>query len=101
MTELPFLAEELLAHVIAGLIGNVRHVAVGNASPIPATAALLARARGGGRPYVSLLGRRPQFFTHGGGELSHCAGQGPAERFFLSGGRIVGQSQRNCISIGG
>ena len=41
-----FRPEELLADVIARLIGDVRHVAVGNASPIPATAALLgARAR--------------------------------------------------------
>jgi len=45
--------EELLADVITRLIGDVRHVAVGNASPIPATAALLARERGKGRPYVS------------------------------------------------
>ena len=51
-----FLPEELLADQIAALIGDVRHVAVGNASPIPATAALLARERGNGRPYVSLLG---------------------------------------------
>jgi hypothetical protein len=36
-----FSDEELLADVIARLIGDVRHVAVGNASPIPATAALL------------------------------------------------------------
>ena len=41
-----FRDEELLAAVVADLIGDVRHVAVGNASPIPATAALLARARG-------------------------------------------------------
>ena len=52
-----FRDEELLADVITRLIGDVRHVAVGNASPIPATAALLARERNGnGRPYVSLLG---------------------------------------------
>ena len=48
--------EELLADVIAGLIGDARHVAVGNASPIPALAAMLCRARGSGRPYVSVLG---------------------------------------------
>ena len=44
-TERPmtFLPEELLADQIAAIIGDVRHVAVGNASPIPATAALLAR----------------------------------------------------------
>jgi glutaconate CoA-transferase subunit B len=61
-----FCDEELLADVIARLIGDVRHVAVGNASPIPATAALLARERGKGRPYVSLLqSRKHNFFTDG------------------------------------
>jgi glutaconate CoA-transferase subunit B len=68
--------EELLADVIARLIGDVRHVAVGNASPIPATAALLARERNGnGRPYVSLLqSRKHNFFTDGARELFDCAG---------------------------
>ena len=65
-----FRDEELLADVIARLIGDVRHVAVGNASPIPATAALLARERGRGRPYVSLLqSRKHNFFTDGAREL--------------------------------
>src|SRR5437899_12713405 len=50
-----FRDEELLADVIARLIGDARHVAIGASSPIPAAAALLARERGGGRPYVSLL----------------------------------------------
>ena len=59
-----FRDEELLADVIARLIGDVRHVAVGNASPIPATAALLARERGNGRPYVSLLGSPQAQFLH-------------------------------------
>jgi hypothetical protein len=72
-----FRDEELLAAVVADLIGDVRHVAVGNASPIPATAALLARARrGNGGPYVSLLGSpRHTFFTDGGRELFDCAGR--------------------------
>src|SRR5580658_11010714 len=75
MTE--FRDEELLADVICRLIGDVRHVAVGAASPIPATAALLAREQGGGRPYVSLLGSRQHtFFTDGARELFDCAGQG-------------------------
>ena len=55
-----FREEELLASSIAGLIGDARHVAVGASSPIPAAAAMLARERGGGRPYVSLLGSRRQ-----------------------------------------
>jgi glutaconate CoA-transferase subunit B len=97
--------EELLAEVIARLIADVRHVAVGNASPIPATAALLARERGKlrglGRPYVSLLqSRKHNFFTDGARELFDCAGQGRIDVFFLSGGQIDGQGNINLVSIG-
>jgi glutaconate CoA-transferase subunit B len=97
--------EELLASVIADLIGDVRHVAVGNASPIPAAAALLARARadlrGLGRPYVSLLqNRKHNFWTDGARELFDCAGQGRIDVFFLSGGQIDGEGNVNLVSIG-
>ena len=93
--------EELLADTIVRLIGDARHVAVGNASPIPATAALTARALGNGRPYVSLLGsRRHSFFTDGGRELFDCAGQGRVDVFFLSGGQIDGAGNINLVSIG-
>ncbi len=97
-----FRDEELLADAIARLIGDVRHVAVGNASPIPATAALLARERNGnGRPYVSLLqSRKHNFFTDGARELFDCAGQGRIDVFFLSGGQIDGQGNVNLVSIG-
>jgi len=96
-----FRDEELLADVIARLIGDVRHVAVGNASPIPATAALLARERGKGRPYVSLLqSRKYNFFTDGARELFDCAGQGRIDVFFLSGGQIDGQGSVNLVSTG-
>ena len=101
MTKTSFRDEELLADVIARLIGDVRHVAVGNASPIPATAALLARERGNGRPYVSLLqSRKHNFFTDGGRELFDCAGQGRIDVFFLSGGQIDGQGNVNLVNIG-
>jgi len=96
-----FRLEELLAEVIAGLIGDARHVAVGASSPIPAAAALLARERGGGRPYVSLLGsRRQSFFTDGGRELFDCAGQGRVDVFFLSGAQIDGEANINLVSVG-
>ena len=96
-----FRDEELLASVVADLIGDVRHVAVGNASPIPATASLLARARGNGRPYVSLLGSaKHTFWTDGGRELFDCAGQGRIDVFFLSGGEIDGEGSINLVSIG-
>ena len=101
MTSLDFRPEELLASVIADLIGDVRHVAVGNASPIPATAALLARARGHGKPYVSLLGSaKHTFWTDGGRELFDCAGQGRIDVFFLSGGQIDGHGNINLVEIG-
>jgi glutaconate CoA-transferase, subunit B len=93
--------EELLADVITRLIGKVRHIAVGNASPVPAMAALLARARGGDTPYVSLLqSRKHNFFTDGGRELFDCAGQGRVDVFFLSGGEIDGAGNVNLVGIG-
>jgi glutaconate CoA-transferase, subunit B len=100
-----FRDEELLADVICRLIGDVRHVAVGAASPIPAAAALLARERGHlrnlGRPYVSLLGSREHtFFTDGARELFDCAGQGRVDVFFLSGGQIDGEGNINLVSVG-
>jgi glutaconate CoA-transferase subunit B len=94
--------EELLPDHLARLIADARHVAVGNASPIPATAALLARERNGtGKPYVSLLqSRKHNFFTDGARELFDCAGQGRIDVFFLSGGQIDGQGNVNLVSIG-
>ena len=96
-----FCDEELLADVICRLIGDARHVAVGAASPIPATAALLAREIGDGKPYVSLLGSRAHtFFTDGSRELFDCAGQGRIDVFFLSGGQIDGEGNINLVSVG-
>jgi glutaconate CoA-transferase subunit B len=93
--------EELLIDQVAQLIGDVRHVAVGNASPIPAAASLLARELGNGRPYVSLLGSpKHTFWTDGGRELFDCAGQGRIDVFFLSGGQIDGHGNINLVEIG-
>jgi glutaconate CoA-transferase subunit B len=105
MRERDFRDEELLADVICRLIGDVRHIAVGAASPIPATAALLSRERANlnnlGKPYVSLLGSRDHtFFTDGARELFDCAGQGRVDVFFLSGGQIDGEGNINLVSVG-
>src|ERR1700730_461417 len=101
MLETDFCPEELLADVIMRLIGDVRHVAVGNASPIPATAALALRERGGGKPYVSLLGsRRHMFFTDGGRQLVDCAGQGPVDVVFLYGREIDREGNIKLVGIG-
>jgi glutaconate CoA-transferase subunit B len=105
MTEHEFRAEELLADVIRRLIGDARHIAVGAASPIPATAALLAREHANlhnlAKPYVSLLGSQAHtFFTDGARELFDCAGQGRVDVFFLSGGQIDGEGNINLVSVG-
>src|SRR4029078_5782387 len=95
-----FRDEELLAAVVADLIGDVRHVAVGNASPIPANAALLRRARGKARPYVSLPGsQKHTFWSDGGRELFDCPGQGRIDVSFLSGGEIDGQGNINLVNL--
>ncbi len=100
-----FRDEELLADAICRLIGEVRHIAVGAQSPIPATAALLARERAKLHnlrpPYVSLLGSRAHtFFADGARELFDCAGQGRVDVFFLSGGQIDGEGNINLVSVG-
>ena len=93
--------DELLICTIARRLEGLGHVAVGAASPIPGAAALLARARSGGRLRVSLLGSEDHnFFTDGGRELFDCAGQGRIDVFFLSGGQIDGAGNINLVSIG-
>lgn len=92
--------EELLICTIAAMLDGLGHVAVGAASPVPAAAALLARARGKGRPRVSLLGSEDHnFFTDGGVELFDCAAQGRIDAFFLGGGQIDGQANINLVGI--
>src|SRR6201982_1850378 len=100
-----FRDEELLADVICRLIGDARHIAVGAASPIAASAALVVRERGNlpglDSPYVSLLGSRAHtFFTDGSRELFDCAGQNRVDVFFLSGGQIDGAGNINLVSVG-
>jgi glutaconate CoA-transferase subunit B len=95
-------AEELLIDVLAGMLDGLAHVAVGAASPIPGAAALLARARSGGRMRVSILGsERHNPFTDGGVELFDCAGQGRIDAFFLGGGQIDGAANINLVGVDG
>ncbi|MCW5750817.1 MAG: CoA synthetase [Alphaproteobacteria bacterium] len=93
---------ELLISVIAGLLDGCRHVAVGASSPVPGSAALLARHRTHGRLRVSILrSLRNNFFTNGGVELFDCAAQGRIDAFFLSGGQIDGAGNINLVGTGG
>ncbi len=93
---------ELLIGVIARLLEGCRHVAVGASSPIPGSAALLARHLSGGATRVSVLGsRRNNAFTDGGVELFDLAAQGRIDAFFLGGAQIDGQANINLVGAGG
>lgn len=92
---------EIMIGAIAGMLSGLGHVAVGASSPIPGSAALLARARSNGRMRLSVLGSRAHNpFTDGGRELFDCAGQGRIDAFFLSGGQIDGAANINLVGIG-
>lgn len=92
---------EIMIGAIAPMLAGLSHVAVGNSSPIPGSAALLARALSGGRLRVSLLGSRQHNpFTDGGKELFDCAAQGRIDAFFLSGGEIDGAGNINLVGTG-
>src|SRR6185295_3888911 len=93
--------EELLACAIARLIGDAAHVAVGAASPIPASACELLRARSGGRPRLSLMHqRKANPYTEGSRELFDLAGQGRVDVFFLGGAQIDGEANINLVATG-
>lgn len=93
--------EELLIVTVARLLEGIRHVAVGTASPIPGSAALLAQALAGGDMRVSILGsRESQVWSDTGVELFDCAGQGRIDAFFLGGGQIDGQANINLVGVG-
>ena len=93
--------EEIMIAVIAHMLSGLSHVAVGASSPIPGSAALLARELSGGALRVSLLGRATSpTFTDGARELFDCAAQGRIDAFFLSGAQIDGQANINLVSIG-
>jgi len=92
---------EIMIGAIARMLQGLGHVAVGNSSPIPGSAALLARALSGGSLRVSLLGsRKYNPFTDGGRELFDCAAQGRIDAFFLSGGQIDGAANINLVGLG-
>jgi len=93
--------EELLACVVARLIGEAKHVAVGAASPIPATACELLKARGQELRVSMLHKRKGNPFTEGSRELFDLAGQGRIDVFFLGGAQIDGEGSINLVRADG
>lgn len=98
----PYAREELLACCIARLIGAAGHVAVGAASPIPATGAFLSKFLHDGKIKISLLHKRnANPFTEGSRELFDLAGQGRIDLFFLGGAQIDGEANINLVQAEG
>jgi len=96
-----FSREEHLIAVVARLLDGVGHVAVGVASPIPGSGALLARELSGGALRVSILGSRARHvWSDTGVEMFDCAAQGRIDAFFLGGGQIDGQANINLVGVG-
>ena len=93
--------EELLACVIARLISDAHHVAVGAASPIPAAACELLRAQGRAIRVTRLHKRKGNPFTEGSCELFDLAGQGRIDYFFLGGAQIDGEANINLVRAEG
>ena len=94
-------AEELLACLIARLIAEANHVAVGAASPIPATACELLRAQGRPLRVTRLHKRKGNPFSEGSRELFDLAGQGRIDYFFLGGAQIDGSANINLVHAEG
>jgi len=87
--------------VIARLLGDAAHVAVGAASPIPATGCELARAQGKRIRVTRLHKRKGNPFTEGSRELFDLAGQGRIDLFFLGGAQIDGEANINLVRAEG
>jgi glutaconate CoA-transferase, subunit B len=97
----PYAKEELLACVIARLLGGARHAAIGAASPIPAAGCFLHREKD--KTFrVSLQQRRAgNPFSEGARELFDLAGQGRIDVFFLGGAQIDGSAAINLVRADG
>ncbi len=93
-------AAELLAVTLAGLYAGARTVFIGANSPIPAAAALLARARD---PALTILihGHPDHaLFTNGGAEQFDFVAEGRLDVFVLGALQIDGAANINLVGIG-
>ncbi|MEM7122483.1 MAG: CoA-transferase [Pseudomonadota bacterium] len=101
MSDPSFSSTELLIATLARRLHASRRVAVGAGSPIPGSAAFLARELGLGVEHITVLGsRRSNDFSDGGRELFDRAAQGRIDAFFLGGAQIDGSANINLVGIG-
>lgn len=93
--------EELLIATLARLLEGCRTIAVGVSSPIPGSAALLAKEMSAAPVHVDVLeSYGGNSFTEGSVELFDRAAQGRVEAFFLGGGQIDGGANINLVGAG-
>ncbi|HEX7219744.1 MAG TPA: CoA-transferase [Burkholderiales bacterium] len=97
----PYAKEELLACVIARVVGEARHAAIGASSPIPATGMYLLKQRVPGLRISLQQKRAANPFSEGSRELFDLAGQGRIDVFFLGGAQIDGSGAINLVQADG
>ncbi|WP_171056511.1 CoA-transferase [Paenibacillus sinopodophylli] len=96
---MPFSADELLICTLARRIRDGETVAVGNNSPIPAAAALLARESHAPRACIYIIGQADWPFE-GTKEFFDFLQRGGVDVFFLSGAQIDAYGSLNLHVIG-
>ena len=97
----PYAKEELLACVIARVVGEARHAAIGASSPIPASAMYLLKQRVPALRISLQQKRAANPFSEGSRELFDLAGQGRIDVFFLGGAQIDGSGAINLVQAEG
>ncbi|MCW3491556.1 CoA-transferase subunit beta [Dethiobacter alkaliphilus] len=96
-----YTTEELMATVIARQVKNGETIAVGTFSPIPSTAALLARESHAPDSDVYIMGSKDWWpFSEGSMEFFNMAQKGRFDYFFLSGAQIDRKGNINLHAIG-
>lgn len=96
-----YTTEELMATLMAREISNGETVAVGTFSPIPASAALLAKESHAPDSEVFIMGSRDWWpFSEGSLEFFNLAQRRRFDFFFLSGAQIDRQGNINLQAIG-
>ncbi len=95
---------EIIISEISNLLREDRHVAIGAASPIPGSAALLAeeeRKNSDSKLKVTILhSQKFNNFTDGSRELFDASAQGRIDTFFLGGVQIDGEANINLVGTG-
>lgn len=93
--------DEFLIAAVARLLAGEGNVAVGSSSPIPAAASLLAQATSNGATRALVFRNSIQDpCPESASELYDRIGQGRIDVFFLGGGQIDGEANRNMVGVG-